>query len=90
MPFLQYSICLCIVHIHIYDRLSVWTQIGIHSLNLRPLTSLSQIMVRFRSILKWASFPNIQIDGRLLVSDVIGHQFKKVRNGHRYENWTPI
>jgi len=24
------------------------------------------------------------------VSDVIEIRFQKVRNGHRYENWTPI
>jgi hypothetical protein len=24
------------------------------------------------------------------VSDVIGRRFEKVRNGHRFENWTPI
>ena len=44
--------------------------------NWSPLTSLSQITVRFKGILKSASFPNSQIYG----------QFEKVRNGHRYEN----
>jgi hypothetical protein len=24
------------------------------------------------------------------VSDVIGSRFEKMRNGHRFENWTPI
>ena len=24
------------------------------------------------------------------IGDVIGRQFEKVRNGHRFENWKPI
>jgi hypothetical protein len=34
--------------------------------NRHPLTSLSQIMVRFKGILKSASFPNSQIYGRFI------------------------
>ena len=34
--------------------------------NRHPLTSLSQIKVRFKGILKSASFPNSQIYGRFI------------------------
>ena len=32
----------------------------------------------------------IRLMVRAYVSDVIGRRFEKVRNGHRFENWTPI
>jgi len=60
--------------------------------NRRPLTSLSQITVRFRSILKSASYPNLRSMAnswnmiRAYISDVIVRRFEKVRNRHRFEN----
>jgi len=33
---------------------------------------------------------DVLVRGRENVSVVIGHRFEKVRNGHRFENWTPI
>jgi hypothetical protein len=32
----------------------------------------------------------IRLTVRAYVSDVIGRRFEKVRNGHRFKNWTPI
>ena len=32
----------------------------------------------------------VRIRVRAYVSDVIGRRFEKVRNGHRFQNWTPI
>ena len=63
--------------------------------NRHPLTSLSQIQVQFKGILKLESFPNSKIYGRLVrvmayVSDFIWRLFEKVRNGHRFENWMLI
>ena len=62
----------------VYDRLrSASTHVIIS--NCRPfqiLRSMADLLVRVRV--------------RAYVSDVIGRQFEKVRNGHRFDNWTPI
>ena len=66
--------------------------------NRQPLMSLSQITVRFKCILKSASFSISQIyvgfivRDRIMVyvSDGIWRQFEKVRNDNRFENWTSI
>ena len=63
-----------------------------HDSNRHPLTSLSQIKIKFKGILKSVSFPILRSMADLLVrvrecvSEVIGHRFEKVRNGHRFEN----
>lgn len=69
--------------------------------NLHPLlkstslTSLFQITVRFKAILKSVSLPNSQIYGQFLYVRVrVGHMpvtsldvgFEKVRSCHRFEN----
>jgi hypothetical protein len=59
--------------------------------NRHPLTSLSQITVWFKDILKSASFPNSQIYGRFIGWGICQWlRFEKVRNYHRFENWMRI
>ena len=61
--------------------------------NSHPLTSLSQITVRFKDILKLASFQIlrsmadflVRVKDRANVSDVIGSRFENLKKRHRYE-----
>jgi hypothetical protein len=61
--------------------------------NSHPLTSLSQITVRFKDILKLASFQIlrsmadflVRVKDRANVSDVIGCRFENLKKRHRYE-----
>ena len=54
------------VNIPVYMIDSDQRQIGVHSLNRHPLTSLSQIMLRIKGILKSVSYPHSQIYGRFI------------------------
>ena len=69
-------------------QISVWTQIGIHWCHY--LKSQSDL----RIFSKWYPFHILRSMADLLVrayvSDFIGRRFEKVRNSHRFENWTPI
>jgi hypothetical protein len=66
--------------------------------NRHPLTSLSHITSQLKDILNQYPFQILRSMADLLVrvrvrayaSDVIRCRFEKVRNGHRFENWTPI
>ena len=60
-----------------YARLSFLIQIGVHSSNRHPLTSLSQIPVQFKGLLQSAHRSEVQN-----VCDV--------EIGHGFEDWTPI
>jgi hypothetical protein len=53
---------------------------------LSRIIKLSQIMVRFKGILRSVNNLLFRVRGRAYINDVIGCQFEEVRNGHRFEN----
>jgi hypothetical protein len=66
------------ISIHWCHYLKSWSDLRVFS-NRRPfqiLRSMADLLVRVRV--------------KALVSDIIGRRFEKVRNDHRFENWTPI
>ena len=89
--------CFCDLNLScIYDRLrsasglksASITQINIHRHRLITWSDLKIFLNRFPfQILR--SIANFLVRVRAYISDVIGRQFEKVRDGHRLENWMP-
>ena len=46
--------------------------------------------VRVRVRVRFMVRVKVRVKVKVKVSDVIGHRFEKVKNGHIFENWTPI
>jgi len=70
----------CTLNISIHQRCCLKSQSDLSECsNRRPfqiLRSMADLLVRVRI--------------RAYARDVIGHRFEKVRNDHRFGNWTPI
>ena len=75
-----------------YDRLisASTPQIDIHSRHYLKLRSDLRVISNRRPFQILRSMADLLVRVRACVSDVIRRGFEKVRNGHRFENWTLI
>ena len=67
-----------------------WTQIGIHWHHYLKSRSDLRVFSNRCPFQILRSMADLLVRVRAYVSDVIVRRFEKVRNGHRFENWTPI
>ena len=86
------------IYIYIFDRLrseyglksASTPQIGIHCRHYLKSRSDLRVFSNRCPFQILRSMADLLVMVRAYVSDVIGPRFEKVRNGHRFENWTPI
>ena len=91
-------VALANIYIYIFDRLrseyglksASTPQIGIHCRHYLKSRSDLRVFSNRCPFQILRSMADLLVMVRAYVSDVIGPRFEKVRNGHRFENWTPI
>ena len=84
------NLCRFLWFVYICDRLQ--TQIGIHWRHHLKSGTVLRVFSNGRpfQILRSVADLFVRATVRACISDVIGRQFEKVRNGHKFENWMPI